>query len=142
MRNPGNLAFLDLEMTGLDAQRDAVLQAALIITDRNLEPLDEYCCDIWQPDSALELMSPFVRDMHEKNGLIARVRASRIDIRDAQRQLLSRVAAMCEHPAVLCGSSIWVDRLFVDRHMPGFAGYLHYRMVDVTSVRLFVERSL
>ena len=98
MRNPGNLAFLDLEMTGLDPQRDAILQAALIITDRNLQPLDEYCCDVWQPESALELMSPFVRDMHEKNGLIARVRASRIDIRDAQRQMLSRVTALCRVP--------------------------------------------
>ena len=86
-------------------------------------------------------MSPFVRDMHEKNGLIARVRASRIDIRDAQRQMLSRIAALCEHPAVLCGSSIWVDRMFVDRHMPGLAGYLHYRMIDVTSVRLLVDRA-
>jgi len=142
MRNPTNLAFLDLEMTGLDPQRDVILQAALIITDRDLQPLDEYSCDIWQPESALELMSPFVRDMHEKNGLIARVRASRTDVRDAQRQLLSRVAALCEHPAVLCGSSIWVDRMFIDRHMPGLAGYLHYRMLDVTSVRLLVDRCL
>jgi oligoribonuclease len=140
MRNPTNLAFLDLEMTGLDPQRDAILQAALIITDRDLQQLDEYSCDIWQPESALELMSPFVRDMHEKNGLIARVRASRVDLREAQRQLLSRVAAYCEYPAVLCGSSIWVDRMFIDRAMPGLAGYLHYRMIDVTSVKLLVER--
>ena len=142
MRNSGNLAFIDLEMTGLDPQRDAILQAALIVTDRDLQPLDEYCCDIWQPEDALGLMSPFVRDMHEKNGLIERVRASRIDLRDAQRQLLSRVAALCEYPAVLCGSSIWVDRTFIDRSMPALSGYLHYRMVDVTSVRLLVERWL
>jgi oligoribonuclease len=142
MRTPSNLAFLDLEMTGLDPQRDAILQAALIVTDRELTPLEEYCCDIWQPDEALALMTPFVRDMHEKNGLIERVRNSRTDLRDAQRQLLTRVAALCDHPAILCGSSIWVDRMFVDRHMPALAGYLHYRMIDVTSVRLFVERTL
>ena len=47
---------------------------------------------------------------------------------------------MCEHPAVLCGSSIWVDRLFIDRHMPGFAGYLHYRMVDVSSIKVLAQR--
>src|SRR4029078_10472222 len=85
-------------------------------------------------------MSPFVRDMHDKNGLLARVAASRIDQREAQRQLLSRISALCAFPAVLCGSSIWVDRTFLDRHMPGLAGFLHYRMIDVTSVRLLVER--
>ncbi len=100
-RAPGNLAWLDLEMTGLDVQRDVILQAALIVTDRELTPLDEYCCDVWQPDEALARMSPFVRDMHEKNGLIERVRGSRIDLREAERQLLARVASLCDHPAVL-----------------------------------------
>jgi oligoribonuclease len=140
MRNPSNLAFIDLEMTGLDPQRDVILQAALIVTDRDLQPLDEYCCDVFAEDGALAPMSPFVRAMHEKNGLIERVRASRIDLREAQRQLLSRVAALCEYPAVLCGSSIWVDRVFLDRYTPALAGYLHYRMIDVTSVKLLVER--
>jgi oligoribonuclease len=95
---------------------------------------------VWQPDDALARMSPFVRDMHEKNGLIERVRASRIDLREAERQLLGRVASLCDHPAVLCGSSIWVDRTFIDRYMSGLSGYLHYRMIDVTSVRLLVDR--
>lgn len=140
MRNASNLAWIDLEMTGLDPQRDVILQAAVIVTDRELVPLDEYCCDIWQPESALEVMSPFVRDMHEKNGLLTRVRGSRVDLREAQRQLLSRIAARCEHPAILCGNSIWVDRGFLDRYMPGLTGYLHYRMIDVTTVRLLVER--
>lgn len=139
-RSAGNLAWIDLEMTGLDPQRDVIVQAALIVTDRELNPLDEYCCDIWQPDEALACMSPFVRDMHEKNGLIERVRASRVDLREAQRQLLSRIAARCEHPAVLCGNSIWVDRSFLERYMPGLTGYLHYRMIDVTTVRLLVDR--
>src|SRR5260221_542326 len=127
-------------MTGLDAENDVIIQAALIVTDRDLTPLEEYSCDVYAPEEALARMSPFVRDMHEKNGLIARVRASRVDLREAQRQLLSRVAAFCEYPAVLCGSSIWVDRMFIDRAMPGLAGYLHYRMIDVTSIKLLVER--
>lgn len=141
-RSAGNLAFLDLEMTGLSLQRDAIIQAALIITDAELQPLDEYCCDIWQPEAALEVMSPFVRDMHEKNGLIERVRASRVDLREAERQLLSRITALCPYPAVLCGNTIWVDRGFLERDMPGLCGYLHYRMVDVTSFRLMTERWL
>jgi len=139
-RSGGNLAFIDLEMTGLDAERDVIIQAALIVTDRDLKPLDEYSCDIYQTDEALACMSPFVRDMHEKNGLIERVRASRVDLREAQRQLIARVSMLCEHPAVICGNSIWVDRRFIDRYMPGLAGYLHYRMIDVSSVKILVER--
>lgn len=141
-RAPSNLAWLDLEMTGLDVQRDVILQAALIITDRELQPLDEYCVDVWQPDEALARMSPFVRDMHEKNGLIERVRNSRVDLREAERQLTARLTALCDYPAVLCGSSIWVDRTFVERYMPGLCGYLHYRMVDVSSLRILVDRWL
>jgi oligoribonuclease len=142
MRNASNLAWIDLEMTGLDPERDVILQTALIVTDKDLQTLDEYSCDVWQPASALERMSPFVRDMHDKNGLLTRVQASRVDQREAQRQLMSRISALCDFPAVLCGSSIWVDRTFLDRHMPGLAGYLHYRMIDVTSVKLLVERWL
>jgi oligoribonuclease len=139
-RNESNIAFLDLEMTGLSPERDVIIQAALIITNKDLEPLDEYVCDIWQPDEALAVMSPFVRDMHDKNGLIERVRASRIDVREAERQLLSRISALCPHPAVLAGNSVWVDRMFLMRYMPAVAGFLHYRMIDVTSVRLLVDR--
>ena len=139
-RSESNVAFLDLEMTGLTPERDVIIQAALIITNKELEPLDEYVCDIWQTDEALGVMSPFVRDMHEKNGLIERVRASRIDVREAERQLLSRVSALCPYPAVLAGNSVWVDRMFLMKYMPALAGFLHYRMIDVTGVRLCVDR--
>jgi oligoribonuclease len=98
--------------------------------------------DVWQPESALSVMSPFVRDMHDKNDQLDRVRASRVDLREAERQLLAKLTAWCNFPAILCGSSVWVDRMFLMRGMPGLTGYLHYRMLDVTSVRLFVDRAL
>ena len=139
-RSENNIAFLDLEMTGLSPERDVIIQAALIITNKDLEPLDEYVCDIWQPEEALAVMSPFVRDMHDKNGLMERVRASRVDCREAERQLLTRVTAHCPFPAVLAGNSVWVDRMFLMKGMPALAGYMHYRMIDVTSVRLCVDR--
>jgi oligoribonuclease len=139
-RADSNLAFLDLEMTGLSPERDVIIQAALIVVNRELEQVEQYCCDVWQPDEALAVMSPFVRDMHDKNGLIERVRASRIDVREAERQLLTRVTALCPYPAILCGNSVWVDRMFLTRYMPALAGYFHYRMIDVTSVRLMAER--
>jgi oligoribonuclease len=138
-QSPGNLAWLDLEMTGLDAERDVILQAALIITDAELRPLEEYACDIWQPATALGVMTPFVRDMHEKTGLLGRVATSRTDVPAAERRLLERVAGWCTFPAVLCGNSIGQDKRFVERHMPGLAGYLTYRVVDVSSLKVLAR---
>ncbi len=138
-RSPSNLAWLDLEMTGLDAERDVILQAALIVTDAQLEPLEEFVCDVWQPAECLERMTPFVREMHERTGLVERVRASTIDLRNAEKRLLQRVTGWCEYPALLCGNSIGQDRKFIDRYMPGLGAYLHYRMLDVTSVKLLAN---
>jgi oligoribonuclease len=134
-----NLAWLDLEMTGLDPARDVILQAALVITDAELAPIEKLCLDVWQPDLALEQMTPFVRDMHERSGLVARVRASKVDLYTAERALLERVAGHCAYPAILCGNSIGQDKRFVERHMPGLAGYLSYRTIDVSSIKILAK---
>lgn len=134
-----HLAWVDLEMTGLDAQNDVILQAALIVTDAQLQPLEDFACDVWQPDSMLERMTPFVRDMHTKSGLIERVRRSRVDVMAAERLLLERIAGWCTFPATLCGNTIGQDKRFIERWMPGLAGYLHYRTLDVTSVKLLAR---
>lgn len=134
-----NLAWLDLEMTGLDPQKDVILQAALIITDAQLNVLEEFVCDIWQPDAALERMVPFVKEMHETTGLTDRVRKSKLDLMVAERKLLERVAGWCAYPAVLCGNTIGQDKRFVDQWMPGLAGYLSYRTIDVTSLKLLTK---
>lgn len=134
-----NLAWLDLEMTGLDPQKDVILQAALIVTDAQLNVLEEFVCDIWQPDSALERMVPFVKEMHETTGLTERVRKSKLDLMVAERKLLERVAGWCAYPAVLCGNTIGQDKRFVDQWMPGLAGYLSYRTIDVTSLKLLTK---
>lgn len=131
-----HLAWLDLEMTGLDPEDDVILQAALIVTDAELNPLEEFVCDIWQPPASLENMTPFVREMHTKTGLLQRVEAATLDVHSAEKRLLQRVAGWCEYPALLCGNTIGQDRKFIDRYMPGLAGYLHYRMLDVTSLKL------
>lgn len=135
-QNTDNLVWIDLEMTGLDPLQDVILQAALIITSRELEPLESYCVDIWQPEAELGKMVPFVRKMHEKNGLIERCRASDVEVKQAEQELLARVSGWCPHRPVLCGNTIGSDRKFIDRHMPALGGYLHYRMVDVSSVKV------
>ena len=135
----GNLAWLDLEMTGLDAQNDVILQAALIITNADLVPLEDFVCDIWQPEEALARMTPFVRSMHETTGLTTRVRASKLDLAAAERKLMERVTGWCGYGAVLCGNSIGQDKRFVDRWLPGLSGYLSYRTVDVTSLKILAK---
>jgi oligoribonuclease len=134
-----NLVWMDLEMTGLDPALDAILQAALIVTSAELEPLERYVVDIWQPEETLTRMVPFVRGMHEKTGLVERVRASKTELRRAEQELLSRISGWCPYQPVLCGNTIHSDRKFLDRYMPALAGYLHYRMVDVSSLKVLVQ---
>ncbi len=131
-----HLVWIDLEMTGLNPEVDCILQAALIITDRDLNELETYCVDIWQPDEAFDKMVPFVRNMHTKTGLLERVKSSEVDLKKAEDEILARVSAWCPHRPVLCGNTIHSDRKFIDRYMPALAGYLHYRMIDVTSIKL------
>ncbi len=137
--SPENLVWIDLEMTGLDVEREVILQAALIVTDKDLRELERWVGDVWQPEAAFEHMTPFVRDMHEKNGLLERCRASRLDLRQAEQELLKRVAGWCSYPAVLAGSSVGHDKRFLERYMPGLAGYLSYRVLDVTSLKLLAR---
>lgn len=134
------LAWLDLEMTGLDANNDVILQAALIVTEADLSEVESITLDIWQPAEALRGMTPFVRAMHEKNGLLERVAASKVDLREAERRLLAVLARTCAFPATLCGNSVGTDKRFVERWMPGLAGYLHYRILDVSSLKLIAQR--
>lgn len=134
------LVWLDLEMTGLDVQRDVILQAAMIITDAELTQLESLVLDIWQPESALLGMSPFVRNMHEKTGLLSRIAASKLDLRDAERRMLEVLCKHCSYPATLCGNSVGMDKRFLERYMPALAGYFHYRILDVSSFKLVAQR--
>jgi oligoribonuclease len=138
--NVDNLVWIDLEMTGLDPGNDVILQAALVITGADLEPLVEAAVDIHQPEDALARMSPFVRDMHTRTGLIERVRRSATDLPTAERVLLERISAWCPAPATLCGNSVWADRRFISRYMPDLDRHLHYRIVDVSSLKVLAQR--
>jgi oligoribonuclease len=135
-----NLVWIDLEMTGLEVETQVILQAALIITNERLEILSEEAYDIWQPESAFVNMTPFVQDMHEKNGLLKRVRASRVELKFAEAQMLGTIAAWCTYQATLAGNSIWQDRKFIDKYMPGLSSFLHYRMLDVSALKTVAQR--
>lgn len=135
-----NLAWIDLEMTGLDPARDVILQAALVVTNAELTPLTSLALDIWQPEAALQQMTPFVRDMHERTGLLARIGTCRTDVRDAERQLLACVSRHCTYPATLCGNTVGMDKRFMDQYMPALAGFFHYRVLDVSSLKIVAQR--
>lgn len=131
------LVWLDLEMTGLEPEQCAILQMAIVLTDRDLDPIDQPLdLTIWQPESTLETMTPFVRRMHEKSGLLEEVRKSEISLAEAEQRALELVTKHCTYrTARLCGNSISQDRRFLTKYMPTLEGYLHYRQVDVSTIK-------
>lgn len=137
MRQPPIYCWLDLEMTGLDPHRCAIVQLAMIVTDAQLRelapPLE---LTIWQPPHVLAAMNPFVRHMHTKSGLLGKIERSEIDTSDAQQEAMRLLTAHAPYRvARLCGNSITQDRLFLLAHMPHLEHYLHYRQVDVSSIK-------
>ncbi len=131
------IVWVDLEMTGLDPATCAIVQAAMIITDRDLKEVAEPIeITIWQPPAVLDCMVPFVRSMHQKTGLLTQIESSTTDIAQAEQTLLQTLASYAGYrTARLAGNSIWQDRRFLERYMPAFEAYLHYRMLDVSSFK-------
>ena len=135
------LIWLDLEMTGLDPTHDVIVQAAAVVTELDsFEELEVVDMPIWQPEAKLAGMTPFVREMHERSGLIEKIRASRTSLLDAERRILDVVARWCgPQQGVLAGNTIWQDRRFLARYMPVLEGYMHFRQVDVTSFKVMAR---
>lgn len=134
------LVWMDLEMTGLDPETCAVVELAIVVTGDDLVPVDEMERVVWQPEEVLARTSPFVRDMHTKNGLFDKVRKSTHGLGDVERDAVAFVARHCKfREGVLAGNSIHQDRRFLQRHLPQLEGYLHYRQVDVSSLKVLVS---
>jgi oligoribonuclease len=137
------LVWIDLEMTGLDPARDVVLEIAALVTDSQLEPVAPGIdLVVRQPAAALDGMVDVVRDMHARSGLTDAVLASSVSLADAEAQVLAMVREHVPEPRTvpLCGNSIATDRTFLVRHMPDLDGWLHYRMIDVSSVKELAKR--
>lgn len=135
--------WIDCEMTGLDLARDALIEVAVLVTDPDLVVVDEGLdLVIHTADEVLDTMVPYVREMHERSGLTEAVRASTLTLGEAENQLLQYVRGHVPdpHSAPLCGNSIATDRGFLHRDMPSLDDHLHYRMVDVSSVKELAKR--
>jgi oligoribonuclease len=130
-------------MTGLDLGRDALIEVAALVTDRELNVLGEGVdLVIHAEESQLGGMLEIVREMHEKSGLADEARSSTVSMAEAEQQVMDYVTRYVKEPrtAPLCGNSIATDRGFLARDMPRFDGHLHYRMIDVSSIKELCRR--
>lgn len=137
-----NLIWIDLEMTGLDTTRDAIIEIATIVTDKQLEILAEGpVLAIHQPDEVLEAMDGWNTRQHNASGLVERVRTSGIDAREAERQTLDFVSRYVEKSySPMCGNSICQDRRFMARLMPELEAFFSYRNLDVSTLKELAKR--
>lgn len=137
------LAWMDLEMTGLDPATDVIVEIATLITDDNLELVAEGPdLVIHQPPGVLATMNEVVLEMHTKSGLLPQIETSTISLADAGAATLAFLQAHIPEPRTvpLCGNSIGTDRRFLATYLPEIEEFLHYRSVDVSSVKELLKR--
>jgi len=137
------LVWVDLEMTGLIVETDVIVEIACIVTDASLNALDDGMELIVHADAeTLARMGDFVREMHTKSGLLPKIQASEVSVADAENAALAYVKQHVPKAstAPLCGNSIGTDRGFLARYMTDFDEYLHYRSIDVSSLKELCRR--
>ncbi|MEO8265243.1 MAG: oligoribonuclease [Ilumatobacteraceae bacterium] len=137
------LVWMDLEMTGLEPSRHVIVEIATLITDDDLNIIAEGPdLVVHQDDAALAEMDPVVVDMHTRSGLLDAIRASTISLADAGAQTLEFIKTHVPEArrVPLCGNSIGMDRRFLAAYLPEIEEYLHYRSVDVSTVKELVKR--
>jgi oligoribonuclease len=138
------LVWMDLEMTGLDVEKEVIVEIAVLATSAStLEPLDAgLSVVVAQPAEALAGMSDFVRQMHERSGLLTEIETNGIPLEEAGRKVLEYIKGHVPEPRTvpLCGNSIGMDRRFLDRYLPEIEQHLHYRSIDVSSIKELCRR--
>ncbi len=142
MNGENRLVWIDCEMTGLSLEHDALVEIAAIVTDPDLTELDGGITVVIKPeDSALAQMDEFVQNMHTESGLITEIPHG-ITLAEAEELVLAYVKQHVPEArkAHLAGSSVYVDRGFIARDMPALDAHLHYRVVDVSSIKELVRR--
>jgi len=137
-----NLIWIDLEMTGLDPNSDLIIEIATIITDKNLNILDEGpSIVVHQADEAMDNMDEWCTNQHGKSGLTERVRNSAISEETAENLTIAFLKQyVSEHKSPMCGNSICQDRRFLARYMPRLEDYFHYRNLDVSTLKELTNR--
>ena len=141
-QDQNNLVWLDMEMTGLDPDRDRIIEVAIVVTDSQLNAIAEApVLVVHQPDSALDAMDDWNKSTHARSGLIAKVKASAVTEAEAEQTYLDFLAQHLPiRTSPMCGNSICQDRRFMARHMPRLEAYFHYRNLDVSTLKELVKR--
>jgi len=143
MNANNELVWIDCEMTGLDLANDALVEVAVLVTDAELNVLgDGVDVIIATRQEKLDAMGDFVREMHTKSGLIDEIRASKLTMADAEAVIMDYVKQYVHEAgkAPLAGNTIGTDRTFLARDMPVLEGYVHYRNVDVSTIKELARR--
>ena len=137
-----NLVWLDCEMTGLDPERDRIIEIAVVVTGPNLEPrIEGPALAIHQSDAQLDLMDAWNKGTHGKSGLTDKVRASTLSEAEAERQVLAFVSQYVpKQGSPMCGNTIGQDRRFLVKYMPALEGWFHYRNLDVSTLKELARR--
>lgn len=141
-RHPLNLIWIDLEMTGLDTERDAIIEIATLVTDKDLNVLAEGpVMAIHQPEAMLAGMDEWNTRQHGQSGLVERVRNSTTTLAEAEQATIAFLKQFVdERQSPMCGNSICQDRRFLARQMPSLEAFFHYRNLDVSSVKEIIRR--
>jgi oligoribonuclease len=142
MKSSENLVWIDCEMTGLDVEKDCLVEIAVLVTDSELNILDEGLSVVIKPrEDSLAGMGEFVTNMHKESGLLELL-ADGLPIEQAEAQILDYIKRFAPEirSAPLAGNSIGTDRMFLNRYMPALDAHLHYRNVDVSSIKELVRR--
>ena len=137
------LVWNDCEMTGLDVERDALIEVAVVVTDGDLRIVDPGMdVLITPPEAALENMNDFVRAMHTSSGLLEDLKTDAVSMEEATEQVLSYIKRFVpqEGKALLAGNSVGTDKMFLEANMPSVINHLHYRLVDVSSIKELAKR--
>lgn len=136
-----NFVWIDLEMTGLIVEKDYILEAAVVVTTDQLDIIAEGpSLIIHQSDEILNSMNAWCKEQHGKSGLTQAVRASTLSVQEAEEHILTFLSGKTEKGSVLCGNTIYQDRIFLRRYMPQLHEFFHYRLVDVSTIKELVRR--
>ena len=141
-QDPNTLVWLDMEMTGLEPERDRIIEIAVVLTNENLEVIAEApVIAVHQSDSVLELMDEWNRNTHGKSGLIERVKASALGEAEAEARILAFIQQhVPARSSPICGNSVCQDRRFLARWMPALEAWFHYRNLDVSTLKELARR--
>ena len=136
------LVWIDLEMTGLDITRESIIEIATVVTDGQLNILATGPnLAVSVPSHLLDEMDEWNTSHHTASGLVERVRSQGVSCEDAERQTLEFLRNWVpEGSAPLCGNSVWNDKRFMEKEMPDLVNYLHYRMIDVSTIKELARR--